>query len=61
MAETYEWFKGKKKAYPPQSIKREGEAMHWGTLVGKQSQVGLPPHLRLLWRHVRKSEAELDG
>ena len=43
------------------SKKREREATHWGKPVGEQSRVGLPPHLRLLWRQVRKSEAELGG
>jgi hypothetical protein len=57
VAETCAWVKEKKKAYSLQSIKRE--VTHWKKPVGKQSQVGLTPHLRLLWRQVRKSEAEL--
>jgi hypothetical protein len=51
MAETCACFKGKKQACSLQSIKRE--VTHWGKPVGEQSQVGLTPHLRLLWRQVR--------
>ena len=34
MAKTRSWFKGKKKAYTLQSIKK-GEVTHWGKPVGK--------------------------